>query len=226
LTSVAEPSWKGLYRAGGISTLLVGILTILVILFFLISGPPPSNAAVYLQSVAANKTPTLVLLGLFYAFDILLVPTILAIYHALEGIDRPRMLISAALLLVATTIDLAAGFYTPLLSLSDGYASSTTEAQRAAFVATGQSVIATAQTTGFLVIFLSSIATVIIGSVMLKGDFAKRVAYLGMIAGIVGIVWSLGAPFSGVFGLLVIINFALLAVWFIAVGSKLYRLGR
>jgi hypothetical protein len=59
---------------------------------------------------------------------------------------------------------------------------------------------------------------------MLKGIFAKWTAYLGMVAGIVGIVWSLGAPFLGVFVPLIIVDFLLLAVWFPSVGWKLYQL--
>jgi hypothetical protein len=110
------------------------------------------------------------------------------------------------------------------MDLSDRYFAATSDAQRAAYLAAAQSVLATGNVTGFLMIFPTSVGIIMAGSVMRKGIFARWTAYLGLAAGIVGIVWSLGAPFIGALISLIIVDFLLLAVWFLSVGWKLYQL--
>ena len=72
---------------------------------------------------------------------------------------------------------------------------------------------------------LLCVASIIIGVVMLKGGFGKRVGYLAMAAGVL----TLFAPFGVIIGVPIIIPFAglvLTAIWQLVVGARLYRLGR
>ncbi len=204
--------------------MVFGITQILLVLALIASGPPPSNAAMYLQALTASRTPYLIRSALFYLVDILILPVTLAIFFVLKGVNRSRALLASALLLLGAAVDLAAGFNTSLPSLADGYAAATTDAQRAAFLAAAQSAIATGNATGLLVILLISIGVVMIGSVMLKSIFTKRVAYLGLATGIVGIIWSAGSSFSSIIEILILVYFLLLAIWLFAIGARLYRL--
>jgi hypothetical protein len=67
-----------------------------------------------------------------------------------------------------------------------------------------------------------SVAILIIGFVMLKqeGIFSRTTAYLGLAAGIFGIVSIAG------FFVFIIINAVLTTVWVLFVGYRLFRLGQ
>ncbi|MCH8022405.1 MAG: hypothetical protein IH932_01490 [Thaumarchaeota archaeon] len=97
--------------------------------------------------------------------------------------------------------------------------------QRAGYVAAAEAVRVIQSAASTYSMFLISVSFLIIGVVMLRGIFSKATAYLSLVAGIVGlasVIPSSGIPILGLIGL---VSFILYALWFIAVGSKLYRLG-
>jgi hypothetical protein len=65
------------------------------------------------------------------------------------------------------------------------------------------------------------IATIVLSLAMIRGVYGRNIAYLGIATGLFDIIgaypWIIGS-------VLVLISQLLFAAWFIAVGSKLYRL--
>jgi hypothetical protein len=92
-----DPSWKGVYRAGGISMLLAGILYLIGTAFGMILGTPPGNSAAYLQSLASHPVLAKITYGIFGLVDFLLVLGILALYLALKVVNKNAMLVAAGL---------------------------------------------------------------------------------------------------------------------------------
>jgi hypothetical protein len=96
--------------------------------------------------------------------------------------------------------------------------------QRAAYVAAANyaSAVLASHTEVFYSIVDLSVAILITGLVMLqgKGIFNRTTAYLGVAAGIFGIVSIAG------FFVVIIINALLVMVWVLFVGYRLFRLGQ
>ena len=72
---------------------------------------------------------------------------------------------------------------------------------------------------------LLAIGILTTGFVMLKGIFSKGAAYLGLAAGILGILSVAGAFFVSSVGAAIIATSVLTTVWVLVVGFKLYILG-
>ncbi|MCW5851438.1 MAG: DUF4386 family protein [Anaerolineae bacterium] len=109
-----------------------------------------------------------------------------------------------------------------LVYLSDQYAAANGDAQRAALASAAESLIAQ-NNTPTLVGVLTTVGMLIISLAMLKGIFPKGIAYLGVIAGVVGV---LSETFRFILPNLYAVYGLLLLLWFITVGWGLYQLAR
>ncbi|WP_445475646.1 hypothetical protein ACT9XH_02580 [Methanococcoides methylutens] len=95
---------------------------------------------------------------------------------------------------------------------------------KAAYLASAELAIETQSIYAYMGLILLSVASIIIGLVMLKGLFGKLIGYPVIFAGI----WTLFTPFGVILELPFIIPFMSLilgATWQIVVGAKLYKLG-
>ena len=225
-TSMPDPAWKGLYGVGGISGLLAGILGLVVVVVVLIEGgAPPSNteaALKFVVQVAPLQGAAVLLEALL---DFLFIPIALALYFTLGNVRKTSMLLATALFGTFAIFDLGVdvvNFYS-LAILAGKFTAATSDVQRAAYVVAAD--LANAQTgAGFLLHGIPlAIAITIAGSVMLKGIFGKRAAFLGIVAGVVGVVAYPLTAISGI-GLPLLMFGILTSIWSLMVGFKLYRL--
>jgi len=226
-----DPSWRGLYRAGGVSALLYVVLTfaIPVVLGFITPQPASAGAVATfagglatLQFIASHGSVFILNQALIFGPSILAMVVFLALYMALKHLNKSYAAIGALLAIAAAVLTLVTfSIVGGLVYLSAEYVAATTAAQRAAFTTAAEALIAVHNamiadgilfTTGILIISL----------VMLKGVFRKGIAYLGIVTGALGIISEALRPILGysyaVYGIL-------LLIWLIAVGWKLYRLG-
>ena len=66
-----DPSWRGLYRAGGVSAVLYVVFNIGALVLLIITPPVPSSGgAATLQYIASNKSAYLLELVLFVAASV------------------------------------------------------------------------------------------------------------------------------------------------------------
>ncbi len=222
-----DPSWRGLYRAGGVSAALFVVL-VLVAIVLVVVAPPPLNAdgATTLQYIASHKVLYVIEQVLWLAPSVFAAVVFLALFQALKHLNKSYAALGALAGFVSWVLGLAipttGGGAPVLVYLSDQYMTAATAAQHTAFATAAEVFIAENNITTAVGI-LAPVGMLIISLVMLKGVFPKSIAYLGIVTGALGIFSEALRPLIGpgylVYGLL-------LPIWFLAVGWKLYLLGR
>jgi hypothetical protein len=220
-----DPSWRELYRAGGVSGVLFVVL-ILVAIVIIVVAPPPLNTdgAATLEYVASHKILYIIEQVLWLAPSVFAMVVFLALYMALKHLNKSYAALGAMVGIVSWALGLAlpvtGGGAPVLVYLSDQYMAVATAGQHTAFATAAEVFIAQNNTTNAVGI-MTPVGILILSLVMLKGVFPKSVAYLGIVTGVLGIVSEALRPILGpgyfVYGLL-------LPIWFIAIGWKLFRL--
>jgi hypothetical protein len=225
VVNAAYPDEKWLYRVGGISALTVGIAYIIIIPLFAHVGAPPTGGEVWLKYLQGKTTVWWTILWLCVFTDFLYIPVALALYFALEGLNRSAMFLASVFVGLFVALDLVVTWanYAALLTLSGLYAAVPNEVQRAGYVAAANyaSAVLASPTEVFYAIVDLSIGIFIISLVMLedRGIFTRTMAYLGLAAGVFGFV-SVGRFFIAV-----MLHTVLITIWFLFVGYGLCSLG-
>ena len=218
--------WKPLYRVGGAAALITAVLIPIHVIVFIVWPPPLEGTVIdWFTLFQDNWLLGLLSMDLLLMADyVLLVPIVLALYVVLRRASEYLMAIGTALFFLAIAVYFASNTAFEMLSLSDGYAVATTEAQRSTFLAAGQAMIATYQGTSFHVSYvLGSVAGIIIGAVMLRSNIFSRVtAYAGILGNVIG--FGLYVPMIGLF--LSVVSGPVLWIWYILLARRLFQLGR
>lgn len=192
----------------------------------LYSSGYPSNPTAYLQLVSQHQGQAYRLWSLWIFSDFLGIAPTVAAYLILRHYNRTLALVGSLIagLYIFYDISVTELNSLTLVSLSQGYASATTDALRASYVA--------AATYGYAALPLQTVLSFGIGSVgymlwcvpMAKSLIGRRIAVFGVIVNIVGILGA-AAPVvaSNVLGLLQFLAPPLIGLWIIFVGIKIYR---
>jgi hypothetical protein len=222
-----DPSWRGLYRAGGISAVLF-VVPVLVAIVLVVIAPPPLNAdgATTLQYVASHQALYTIEQVLWLAPSVFAAVVFLALYQALKHLNKSYAALGALAGFVSWILGLAmpttGGGAPVLVYMSDQYMRAATAAQHTAFATAAEAFIAQNNITSASGI-LAPVGILILSLVMFKGVFPKGIASLGIVTGALGMVSEALRPIIGpgylVYGLL-------LPAWFLVVGWKLYLLAR
>lgn len=225
---VVDPSWKSMYKIGGISAILYMVLalvvpTLQVLTMEYFEMTAEYGGAEFLQFIAENRLWWLIAQTLLLGGSILAIVAFVALFAALKQIDKSYAAIGAVI--AVTTQILFVAYYPVLLGtiyLSDKFVTASAD-QQVLLGTAADSLMAINNAFNPLYEPLLAISILFFSLVMLKGVFHKSVAYLGIAtcaAAIIGIsLW----PIVGV-GYFWWWIFYL--VWFIAVGWKLYQLGK
>jgi len=219
-----DSRWQWLYRLGGAAALLIVAFIPLQVIIFM-TWPPPSTALGYFTLFQSNPLVALLDLDLLLVIDqIAGIVILLAFYVALRRTNEAAMIVALALGLVATASYFASNTAFNMLTLSNQYAAVTTEAQRAMYLAAGESMLAIYNGTAFhLSYILGSVVLIIIPIVMLQsGLFSKRTAYIGLLANIIGL--GLYVPVIGIY--ISIFSVLFLAIFYILAARRFFRMGR
>ena len=115
------------------SALTLGIAYIIIIPLFAHVGAPPTGGEVWLKYLQGKTTVWWTILGLCVFTDFIYIPVALALYFALERVNRSAMLLAGVFVGLFVALDLAVTWanYAALLTLSGLYAAVTNEVQRA-----------------------------------------------------------------------------------------------
>jgi hypothetical protein len=192
-------------------------------------GFPPPGTEARLSFFAEHAAAWWVNTALMVSTDLLYVPVFLAVYHALKGINKYLMLLALACAGLFVALDLAVTWTAlpSLIMLGGKYAAATSDAQRAIIVAAASypSAINDSPLSGIYATLIPALGTLLASLVMRRGVFNKALAYLGVIAGISGILAGIGPIFFSDLETAQYINALLATTWFLLVGWKLYKLG-
>ena len=218
-----DPSWKGVIKWGGLFLFAAAVCLVIFVLIVFISQqtlPVPAKEALE-NPVVPTTLFILAALG-----ELFLMPAALGLYFSLKNVKKTPMFIATGFLLVAVPMFLASrGLLISLSQISDSYMNTTNETMKAAYLAAAELALETQTVYATTAMLLLCVASIIIGTVMLKGVFGKRIGYLVIVAGILTIF----TPFAVILGVPIAIPFiglVLTAVWQLIVGVKLYKLGK
>jgi hypothetical protein len=228
----AVSKWKSLYKAGGVSALIIGTLFIVeMIVYIATSAPSLTDAAGWFTLFHNHRFVGLVDFGILELYGLVLfVPIFLALYTGLRRASESYMAIATSLAFVGIAANFATSKLFALLTLSDLYAAAMTAAQKSQFLAAGQATLAVSALGGISGSVEGGIplavAGLIISVIMLRSDILGRaVGYVGILANGIGLAMYFnvaaapslaGSPFFGPF-------FLLSVIWFILIGRTLLR---
>jgi hypothetical protein len=224
-----DPGWKGMYRLGAIAAFALVIGYLIIIALYIPVYPFPDTGQAMLEYLNGKSSVWWAIIGVSALTDFLYALIAFALYQALKGINRDAMVVATGLKWLFVVLELAIAWpnYVVLLTLSEGYAAATTDLQRASYVAAANYATAMLNSKlGFYSILVPALGTLLIGLVMRKGIFNKATAYLGVVAGVLGIVSVVGPLFVSALDPTIILTSLLTTVWFLLIGLKLYNLGR
>ncbi len=217
-----DPSWNGVYKVGGVSLFVAGVIPFIFLFFVIIlqqTIPVPA------QETLENPTAPTSLYLLATLGELLLIPAGLGLYLSLKDVRKNNMLIGTALWILAAVMFLVSrGLLISLSQISGRYLNTTNEVMKSAYLASAELAIETQSIYSYMALILLSIASIIIGLVMLKGVYGKVTGYLVIAAGIVTLFTPLRVLIEIPF-LILFSGVVLSAIWQIIVGVKLYKLG-
>lgn len=218
-------SWQPLVRAGAIGAgIAVLLYLVALVLVFTTEIAPTTGAADMLAYIEEHRTIYIVKQSLWVLPSIFLMVTFLALTVLLMPLDRTWALIAGTV----GVLSWAGTYMWPttgegsfvLLMLSDGYASATSDAERAVFLAGAETMIAYNESPAMLGV-MQALGVLLISWVMLRGVFSSGLAWLGIVTGAVGIFCETLRPWLGiVYSLYGVLLFA----WIIWVAWALWQL--
>jgi hypothetical protein len=219
-----EEHSKRLLQVGGVALIGVGVCYVAGTALSLLIGPAPSGAEAYLNALSGHRLLSFSNFLFFALADVLLVPSVIALYLKLKGVNHKATIAASAFMLLFVVFDFAITELNSLqlVSLTQTYTSATSEAQRATYMATANSLLQTLPLSTLLSFVISSVALLIFGLVMLKGNFGKRLALFGVVIGVAG---TLGGFYIFVPALALLLSPSMFAfgIWGILTGPKVYK---
>lgn len=228
-TEAVDRNWNGLYRFSGILLIITAVLWFVVFCTsrILYASGYPSNPVSYLQLLSKHQLIASITWSLWIVADFLLVAPTVALYLVLQRHNRTLALLGSLLSMFFNIYDVSVTELNSLtlVSLSNGYASATTDDLRASLIA--------AATYGYHALPLQTVLSFAIGTLgyvlwcvpMAKSIFRRWTAIFGIIVNVVGFVAAAAPviPSSNILGLCQLISIPAIALWFIFVGVQLYH---
>ncbi len=220
--AAVESGWHSLYRIAGAAALLMAVFLPIQVAVFIVS-PPPTTVLGWFALFQQNRLLGLLDMDILLIVDqVLMGLVLLALYMLLRRASPSAMLVALAAGLVGIAGYFASCTVFNMLTLSDQYAAAATDAERAALVAVGQTMMSLWTGTTFDIGYvLEGVALLIVGVVMLRsGIFGKATAWVGVVLGVL----SLLPPTAGTPGMIFALGSLIpLEIWDILVARRLLQ---
>lgn len=220
-----DSSWRGVVKWGGLSLLVSGAIAVLFFISVVatqLTLPIPAK-----EALEAPLVPS-ALFAFVVIGEVLLLPSVLALYFSLEGVNKTAMFMATALWALCVPMFLASrGQIIAISQISSRYLDTTDETMRAAYLASAELALETQNLYAMMGLILLSVASIIIGLVMLKGKevFGKRIGYVVIGAGAFTLFGAI-TVITAIPIIVPVIGVILTAVWQFYIGFKLFRLGQ
>jgi hypothetical protein len=232
MDNLPNTNWSPIYKIGGIAALIVASLTLGEIIFF-IFYPPPDTISGWFELFQSN--PLVAILdfwGLEIPMYLMFIWVFLALYVLLRKTNQSLMTIALICAIIGSAIFFSTNNPFSMLTLSNQYATATSDVEKSALLAAGQVILANTNQRavgGFNIgLFLVSVSGLVTSRVMVQSPvFRRSTAFIGILAFALSLADYLRQALtqSLVFALPVILLGALfLFIWFIRIGLRLYKI--
>lgn len=233
-----DSHWQWLYRVGGVAILIAvlifrrhfGAELTLLMDMGVIDLKPPSSALDWFTLLQSNRFLGLLLLDLFDIVNYLLVGLMfLALYGALRRANKSAMGVATACALVGVAVYLASNQAFAMLALGDQYATASTDAQRATFLAAEEALLAIHNPGGIhLGLLFVALAGLIVSLVMRRSPvFGKATATVGLVANTLVLAYFVALTLVPAIAFLFPASSApFRLIWYILIARQLFQLGR
>jgi hypothetical protein len=161
--------------------------------------------------------------------EILLLPSVLGLYFALKDVKKTPMFIATAIWALCVPMFIASrGLILAISQISGNYLDTTDEALKAAYLASAELALETQNLYAMMGLILMSVASVIIGVVMLKGKevFGGNIGYVVIGAGIFTFFGATTVIVEAVPIVVPVLGVILSAIWQFYIGFKMYKIGK
>lgn len=219
------PRWASLYRITGMATILMLVLIPLQIAVFTIWSTPQS-IKLWFELFERNWLLGLLHSDLLYIINNTIVAVMyLSLYMSLRKRNEGLTLIALLLGLLGIAAYYSSNPAFEMLSLSQQFTGCTTDAQRAIYLASGQTMLAQWKGTAFDTYYvLNALSLLVFAGVMLKSSiYSRATACIGLASGILMLIPSTAGALGLVFSL------ASLVPWYIfsiKAAKRFFVLGR
>jgi hypothetical protein len=213
-----------LYRIGAFAAVGLAVLTILHSVVFSAVGLP-ENVGAWFDLFSRSPIGGLLAFELLMVvYVVLSVPVVLALYVALRPTSGSLMGMYIALSLIGIVAFITARPAFEMLSLSNGYAAATSEAERSTYLAAGAATYAAFHGTAFWVSYLlGSLGGLVVSAVILRGTvFSRRTAYVRIASS----VFDFGLFVPGVGLFIALLSVVCLLAFNLMVARRLFLLAR
>ena len=221
-----DSSWRGVVKWGGLSLFFGGLIALL---FFILVIGTQLTLPILAEETLENPLMPSLLFTLTVIGELLLLPSGLALFFSLKGVEKNSMFIATALWIMCVPMFLASrGQILAISQISNRYPDTSSEAMRAAYLASTELAIEIQNLYAMFGLIILSIAAIIIGIVMLRGKevFGKNIGYIVIVAGIFTIFGAISFLVEGMPVILPVIGVILTAIWQFYIGFKMYNLGK
>jgi hypothetical protein len=222
----ADPGWRTLYRAGTVCAAVYVLLVVVPVVLVFVAPLPPTQGAALLTFIAEHEVVYLTELVCFVGLAVPALIVFAALTAALWPVNKSLAVIGGLFGVASEVIALALGsspqsLHGGLVVLSGSYASADTETRKAEVVSAAEALIAATNAVFFWAGILTAAGILVLSLAMRNGNFGTRLAALGIVTGIAGIICEALRPMIGggylLYGLL-------LPIWFALAGWQLHRL--
>jgi len=228
-----ETRWVEFVRAGGVLLIAAGIIGLVLsrLSGLLYASGTPTSAAGYLQLFSQHQFLASLDWLLWIVGDLWLIPASIAVYLALRGTRRLVAVAGTVLSLGYVIFDTCVTELDSLriVRLAQSYAGATTDQLRAVHVALASGSVAALPILTFLSFTIGAAGWLLWSLLMTKTFFGRWSAVFGVIVNVMGILGGVGAIVQGtplyLLGLFTIFGAIFTALWFILIGTQLYRHG-
>jgi hypothetical protein len=226
-TITIDTRWKDLYKMAGIAAIVSEVVILLGIVSYFIWPYAPgvkSTESIFLL-LKSNPFGGLVSLDLFlFAGNLFSVLLYLALYVSLEQVNKPYALAALAVGLIAVILLIPSRPLVEMLTLSGQYASATSAAAKAQYLATGDALLAVFNGTGwFMSNLLGGISLLVSSILMLRGGiYSKATAIVGIITNAMVSVFFI--PVLGTF--LLFLSLPGYMIWYFLLAKRFFQLGK
>ena len=221
----ADSNWNSLYKIGGAAALIMVAITLAQFVVFVVVPPPLEGTATDWFALF-QKSALFGLLGfesLLVIYALLSVLVSVALFAALRPVSQSLTAVFLILSVIGAMAFVVARPALEMLSLSNQYSAATTDVQRAAILAAGETMVALFHGTAFQVSYiLGSITGLLIAAVMLRSSvFSTTTAYLRIGSS----VFDFGIFIPGIGLFISLLSVVFLLVFNILIARRLFQLG-